>query len=71
MIKIIKYFSNIDFDIYYHVVKLQIKIQLVYGEIWGYFFCYGIKSGKKTTSYIYPCSLDFSVSRTSHLPPIM
>jgi hypothetical protein len=33
MIKIIKYFSNIDFDIYYHVVKLQIKIQLVYGEI--------------------------------------
>jgi hypothetical protein len=30
--KIIKYFCNIDFDVYYHLAKSQIKIQLVNEE---------------------------------------
>jgi hypothetical protein len=28
----IKYFSNIDYDVHFHLAKSQIKIQLVYGE---------------------------------------
>jgi hypothetical protein len=28
MKKIIKYFSNIDYDVHYHFAKSQIKIQL-------------------------------------------
>jgi hypothetical protein len=30
--KIIKYFSNIVYDVHYHLAKSQIKIQLVYGQ---------------------------------------
>jgi hypothetical protein len=32
MKKIIKYFSNVDYDVHYHIAISQIKIQIMYGE---------------------------------------